>query len=94
MWVIQADKNYMRIFIDELEFAGLVWRQKNPKNRRENLIVLTDSGKKLSEQSFQIMLEVHKDLLLPHLDKKEVELLHNLLLRVVSGLGVVDLNPK
>lgn len=82
---IQADKNYVRIFIDELESAGLVRREKNPKNRRENLIILTDSGRALSQQSFQIMLEVHDELLSPYLSKGEMQLLHSLLWRVANG---------
>lgn len=88
---IHADKNYVRLFIDELESAGLVRREKNPKNRRENLIILTDSGRVLSKQSFEIMLEVHNDLLLPHLSKEEVKSLHSLLLRAVRGLSGANL---
>lgn len=42
--LVKVDKNYVRFLIDDLEQKGLVYRFKNPKNRKENLICLTENG--------------------------------------------------
>ncbi len=81
-----SDKNYVRMYIDDLEFKGLVERKQNPANRRENLIALTPSGKEYAKKTYQIMKEVHNDLLLEHLSKEEMQELRKILYKAVIGL--------
>lgn len=79
---ILVDKNYIRLLIDDLELKGLVYRQKNPENRRENIICLTQEGKELALKTFKLMLEVQDELMLSCMSKAEQEILHELLLRL------------
>ncbi len=74
------------MYIDDLEFKGLVERKQNPANRRENLITLTPSGKEYAKKTYQIMKEVHNDLLLEHLSKEEMQELRKILYKAVIGL--------
>lgn len=81
-----SDKNYVRMYIDDLESKGLVQRKQNPANRRENLISLTPKGKEWAKQTYQIMKEVHNDLLLEYISKEEMKKLHKILYKAVIGL--------
>lgn len=83
---IQSDKNYVRLHIDELESAKLVKRKQNPNNRRENLITLTQKGREYAKQTYQMMLDVHTDLLSPHLSTDEIATLQALLYKAFTGL--------
>ena len=83
---IQSDKNYVRLHIDELESAKLVKRKQNPNNRRENLITLTQKGKECARQTYQIMQDVHTDLLSPYLSTDEINTLQALLYKAFTGL--------
>lgn len=81
-----SDKNYVRMYIDDLESKDLVKRKKNPSNRRENLITLTPKGREYAKQTYQILKEVQNDLLLEHLSKEEMQELHRILYKAVVGL--------
>ncbi|WP_334092337.1 MarR family winged helix-turn-helix transcriptional regulator [Helicobacter typhlonius] len=81
-----SNKNYVRMYVDDLESKGLATRKQNPKNRRENLIVLTPSGRQCAEQTYQMMKEVHNDLLLEHISEDEMKELHRILHKAVIGL--------
>lgn len=83
---IQSDKNYVRLHIDELESAKLVKRKQNPNNRRENLITLTQKGREYAKQTYQMMLDVHTDLLSPYLSTDEIATLQALLYKAFTGL--------
>ncbi|NDJ27056.1 MarR family transcriptional regulator [Campylobacter sp. MIT 12-8780] len=79
---IHLDKNYIRFLIDDLEAKELVFRQKNPENRRENIIYLTQKGEELALKTFKLMLEVQDELMLSCMSKEEQKILHELLLRL------------
>ncbi|MCX2717058.1 MarR family transcriptional regulator [Helicobacter sp. MIT 21-1697] len=81
-----SDKNYVRMYIDDLESKGLVERKQNPANRRENLITLTPSGKEYAQKTYQIMKEVHNDLLLEYISEEEMQELHRILYKAIIGL--------
>lgn len=77
-----CDKNYIRFLIDDLEQKGLVYREKNPKNRRENIICLTEEGKKVAVKTFQLMLSYQEKILLQYISKEEMQALHSILLKL------------
>ncbi|RDU62065.1 MarR family transcriptional regulator [Helicobacter didelphidarum] len=82
---IQVDKNYVRILLDNMEQKGFIYRQRNPKNRQQNLILLTDSGKEIAKKSYKYMLKMQKKLLLSHIDSDEIETLHRILFKLFEG---------
>jgi DNA-binding MarR family transcriptional regulator len=45
----------MMVICDSLEKKKLIQRQSNPKDRRENLIVRTEKGKKLTQKAMELM---------------------------------------
>ena len=61
--IIDTDKNTIRFFIDHLEDLGLLRRNKNPNNRKENLICLTESGKKRLQEISKILIEHERKVL-------------------------------
>lgn len=83
---IMADKNYVRFYIDDLEAKGLVYRQRNPKNRRENIIHLTEAGKKLSAETFALALKYQNEAMLKHISQDELDSLVVTLKKLYFGM--------
>lgn len=54
------DRTTVGQLIDTLESKGFVKRQQNPKDRRQNLIVLTNEGKTLVAKMWQEMHQVEQ----------------------------------
>ena len=71
--------------IDRLERAGLVVRRPDPKDRRGKLIVLTDSGKRLIDETISRHVANEERLLLT-LTEAEQETLSALLGKLIAGL--------
>jgi DNA-binding MarR family transcriptional regulator len=71
--------------IDRLERAGLVVRRPDPKDRRGKLIVLTDSGKSLIDETISRHVTNEERLLLT-LTEAEQETLSALLKKLIAGL--------
>lgn len=84
--LVKVDKNYVRFLIDDLEQKGLVYRFKNPKNRKENLICLTQRGAEVCQETFALMLKTQEDLLQSVLSQDQIKTLHSLLLRVFESI--------
>ncbi|MGI0407116.1 MarR family winged helix-turn-helix transcriptional regulator [Helicobacter himalayensis] len=84
--IANADKNYVRFFIDDLEAKGLVTRVKNPQNRRENMIHLTESGRTLAIKTYAMMDRFQKEQLQMHISKSEYESLKAVLQKIYLGL--------
>ncbi|WP_066386551.1 MarR family winged helix-turn-helix transcriptional regulator [Helicobacter himalayensis] len=72
--MVDTDKNTVRFFVDRLESLGLVKRQKNPNNRKENLIILTEQGKQKVDEILLMMLENERKLLYMYSDEEIKEL--------------------
>ncbi|MGI0407139.1 MarR family winged helix-turn-helix transcriptional regulator [Helicobacter himalayensis] len=72
--MVDTDKNTVRFFVDRLESLGLVKRQKNPNNRKENLIILTEQGKQKVDEILLMMLENERKLLYMYSDAEIKEL--------------------
>lgn len=53
--ILKLDKNTIRFLIDELEEKKYVYRVKNEKNRRENLICLTEEGKIVADEAIKTL---------------------------------------
>ncbi|MFQ6342306.1 MarR family winged helix-turn-helix transcriptional regulator [Campylobacter sp. VTCC 70190] len=81
----QSDKNYVRMRLDDLEALGLVKRKQNPNNRRENLISLSKKGEEIAQKSYELMLEVHNEILLQSLGAKGMAQLQELLFKAVKA---------
>ena len=45
---VQMDKSTVARAIKKLEAGGFVYRQQNPKDKRENLVYITDSGRAIN----------------------------------------------
>jgi DNA-binding MarR family transcriptional regulator len=71
--------------IDRLERAGLVLRRPDPRDRRGKLIVLTDSGKRLIDETISRHVANEERLLLT-LTESEQETLSALLGKLIAGL--------
>ncbi|RDU57719.1 MarR family transcriptional regulator [Helicobacter sp. MIT 99-10781] len=84
--IANADKNYVRFFIDDLEAKGLVTRVKNPQNRRENMIHLTESGKELALKTYEMLLRFQEGALLEHISESEYESIKGILQKIYLGL--------
>lgn len=58
--LISIDRTTIGQLIDMLESKGFVKRQQNPKDRRQNLIVLTNDGKTLVAKMWQEMHQIEQ----------------------------------
>ncbi len=67
----EMNQNYARIFVDRLEQMGLVQRVQNPKNRREKLICLTQKGKEVAVQTYQLHLQSQEIVLADYFSHEE-----------------------
>ena len=83
--IIDTDKNTIRFFIDHLEDLGLLRRNKNPNNRKENLICLTESGKKRLQEISKILIE-HERKVLYMFSDEDLEKLIALLTKFYRGI--------
>lgn len=72
--MLDTDKNTVRFLLDRLESLGFVKREKNPNNRKENLIILTEEGKQKVDEILMVMLENERKLLCMYSDAEIKEL--------------------
>ncbi|MDD7568054.1 MAG: MarR family transcriptional regulator, partial [Helicobacter sp.] len=89
--IIDTDKNTIRFFIDHLEDLGLLRRNKNPNNRKENLICLTESGKKRLQEISKILIE-HERKVLYMFSDEDLEKFIALLTKIYRGIAKNDKN--
>lgn len=89
--IIDTDKNTIRFFIDHLEDLGLLRRNKNPNNRKENLICLTESGKKRLQEISKILIE-HERKVLYMFSDEDLEKFIALLTKFYRGIVKNDKN--
>ncbi|TQR29463.1 MarR family transcriptional regulator [Lysinibacillus sphaericus] len=82
--ILKLDKNSVRFFIDGLEERNYVYREKNPENRRENLICLTEQGGNLAEELLKT-LSISENEVLNVLSLEEKELLKSILKKVYEN---------
>ena len=87
----ELDKNYARIFVEDLCKKGLLERVQNPNDHREKLLVLTESGKRVAEETFALMLQSQKEILSAHLSKDEIETLQKLLHKCFVGIHQINI---
>ena len=71
--------------IDELEQQGIVERQRTPTDRRRYALCLTPAGQARLAQARQITAQ-HADELLAPLTENELQVLHDLLARIVAKI--------
>ena len=82
--IMEIDKNTTRFLIDSLESKGLLERRKNPTNRKENLIIITEEGKKQAKTIFAATLQCERSLL-NALSDEEFATLHKLLVKLYQS---------
>ena len=80
----KVDRTTIGQLVDLLERKDFVARQKNPKDRRQNLLVLTKTGRSLIEEMWQEMKEIEKDVL-KHLSAKQKETLLTMVKAIRKG---------
>lgn len=83
--IMEIDKNTTRFLIDHLETKGLLERQKNPTNRKENLIVVTKDGVKKAKEIFAITLEFERKFLYMF-DDEEYDTFRKLLVKFYHAI--------
>ncbi|MES2057308.1 MAG: MarR family transcriptional regulator [Pseudomonadota bacterium] len=71
--------------LDRLEKAGLIRREKAPRDGRSVLVALTETGAALAEQAFRTDM-ANEALFLDALDIKEREVLAGLLRKLIVGI--------
>jgi DNA-binding MarR family transcriptional regulator len=84
-WV-RMDRTTMVAFVDGLEEAGYVRRERNPADRRAYLLQLTPEGRKAQKQALRVM-EDAEDRFLAELDGREREQLIELLGKLAVAIG-------
>lgn len=82
--ILKLDKNSVRFFIDGLEERKYVYREKNPENRRENLICLTEQGENLAEELMK-SLAISENEVLNVLSVEEKEQLKSIMKKVYEN---------
>lgn len=80
--IIGADKNHIRLLINDLKQKGLIDKLINPKDRRERLIILTKLGKERVELSFEFV----EKRLLERINETQKQKLHNFLFQIYEAL--------
>ncbi|MGB4773797.1 MAG: MarR family transcriptional regulator [Daejeonella sp.] len=84
--ILQIDKSYMVIILDYLTEKGCVVREQNPKDRREQLIKLTDSARDILPQIRKIISELNKKAL-SNITSTEIELFNEVLKKIGNNLA-------
>lgn len=84
-----ANKNKASIthLIDNLEKRGLVYRQSDEGDRRNNLIFLTEDGRNMKESLSKIVKKTTKDFT-SGIDKKDLKVSKKVLKKIVENLLV------
>jgi MarR family transcriptional regulator, lower aerobic nicotinate degradation pathway regulator len=77
------DRGQLVGLLDEMEDAGLVERQRDPNDRRRQVVRMTSAGKKTLATLRTLSKRIEEDFLAP-LDESEREVLHGLLLRLAE----------
>jgi DNA-binding MarR family transcriptional regulator len=83
---VGIDPSSMVSTIDELEARGLVERRSHPTDRRAHALHVTPAGRRTLAAGRKLAKGAQADLLAP-LDDAERAQLHELLLRLVGGIG-------
>jgi DNA-binding MarR family transcriptional regulator len=78
------NRNVMTDLIDDLEDRKLVERRKNPRNRREFLVTLTDDGRSTFRGCMRNLVSIGQELQ-SHFSKSEWEAMLEFLCRLAGG---------
>ena len=61
--LMSIDRTTVGQLIDILETKGFVKRKQNPKDRRQNLVVLTNEGQNLVRQKWEEMRQIERSVI-------------------------------
>lgn len=82
--LLRIDPNVMVGVIDDLEELGLAERQRNPKDRRRHVVVLTAAGQKVLQDGTALLDEAEVKILSP-LSAEERRVLHDVAGRLLDA---------
>ncbi|MFE9562584.1 MarR family winged helix-turn-helix transcriptional regulator [Streptomyces sp. NPDC006487] len=88
------DKTTMVVTVDALEKAGLAERRQSGTDRRARVIVVTEKGAALAQESSRIVDEVHAEALASLSDADREAVLRVLNLLVKGDLGTPSESPR
>ncbi len=77
------DKGQLVGLLDEMEDAGLIERQRDPGDRRRQIVRMTSAGRRTLDRARRLALRLDDEFLSP-LDEKERAELHALLFRLAE----------
>jgi DNA-binding MarR family transcriptional regulator len=72
------DRNTIVLLLDDLQSLSLVFRDRDPRDRRAHLVTLTDKGRGVLERSTEMARRTNEEVLSP-LSSNERRLLHDLM---------------
>jgi DNA-binding MarR family transcriptional regulator len=81
---LMVDPNNCVLLLNELDDRGFVERQRDPKDRRRHIVVITSAGQKALAKA-EAKLEALEGEVLVNLDPAEREQLRDLLARAMDG---------
>jgi DNA-binding MarR family transcriptional regulator len=81
---LMVDPNNCVLLLNELDERGYVERQRDPKDRRRHIVVITTSGRQALARA-EAKLEALEGEVLANLDPSEREQLRDLLARAMEG---------
>jgi DNA-binding MarR family transcriptional regulator len=81
---LMVDPNNCVLLLNDLDDRGFVERQRDPKDRRRHIVVITDAGQKALAKA-EAKLEALEGEVLVNLDAGEREQLRELLARAMDG---------
>jgi len=91
--ILETDTTNIMVICDSLEKKGIVQRISNPVDRRSNLIVLTEKGRKMNRKT-QPMIEKYNDHIMKYTSPEEISSTFPLLQKIYGEIKKIEQSLK